>query len=142
MLSICLQYSKSEATIQNKNAWIVGAIHHHFCAYVNKKENNILDFADDKEGFEFVQKEEDPFVIESKQLLYNEILNLDSPYKEILEYKLYQEKSYAEIADLMNLTEPNIRKIVSRGTKKITENLKSAVTILFFVLLNVLETQL
>lgn len=138
MLSISIQFNKSKDNIQNFNAWLNGAIHHHFCSYVAKKEKEKLDLTDTTET-EFVDNSTDELTSLQHQELYDEITKLKSPSKEILEMKVYQGKTYSEISSLFKMKEAAIRKHVSRSIKKISQNLTINVTIFLFFILVVVE---
>jgi len=141
MLSICLQYQRSQKKIKSFNAWLNGAIHHHFCAFLEKQERLKIEL-DDVHNFPI----EDTMIDEISQLqkdeIYNEIRKLSSPAKEILEMKIYNEFGYKEISERMKMKESAIRKVVSRAIQKISKNLTYHVTIYLFCILSGLEGQL
>lgn len=138
MLSICLQYNKSKDRIENFNAWLNGAIHHHFCSYITKKEKEKLDLIDTSET-ELISEPEDEFTKLKQQEIFHEITKLSSPVKEILEMKIYQNKSYSEISGSLEIKEATIRKHVSRGIQTISKKLTFLVTISISLTLYILE---
>lgn len=118
MTSIICQYAKSSTKIENLNAWLVGAIHHHFCSYVaNKQKKRVFTF----DNFLMFERGEDMF-LESKidaKVVADHISKLSSPYKEILTMRLLKDHSHKEIAQEMEINEATVRKYYSRSIKKL-----------------------
>lgn len=131
MVSIIFQYKKNKEQIRNLNAWLLGAIHHHYCSYISAKtrERNTFHydyFIEEKQvaGGEFAENRIDASLVKS------EIGQLDSPYKEIMEMRLIQGYSHKEIAEKLDIREPTIRKYYSRSLKKILSLLRPVSQIL------------
>ena len=92
----------------------------------NKRIYN--DDYDDKNIIDSIEDEETPekiFLADyDNEEIYNAINELNPKYKEILEYKYFENMSDKEIAQIMNITPDNVRKCLQRARaalKKILE---------------------
>lgn len=136
MTSIICQYQKSADRIQNLEAWLVGAIHHHYCSYVAAKEKKKVfvyhDFLNDMNigADAFHDNKLDV------ELIRKQISKLDTPYKEILQLRLFLDHSHKEIAEQLNITEVAVRKYYSRSVKKLAkmfETMSHFILISYFI---------
>ena len=116
--SIFLQYCKNKVKVNNFNKWLNGAIFNHYYLYLNKKNRNRVFYFD-----EFINSptyEDYPDLKIDIELMKKEILKLNSPYKEIITYRLIEDLSYKEISDKLKMKEGTIRNYYSRTIQKIS----------------------
>ncbi|MGB3466706.1 MAG: RNA polymerase sigma factor [Cyclobacteriaceae bacterium] len=131
MASIIFQYQKNRTEIRNLNAWLLGAIHHHYCSYVANKtrERNTFHY----DNFLSDQEHPDGDFAENKidaDIALSEIEQLEEPYRGIVKLRLIEGFSHKEIADEMDIKESTVRKYYSRSIKKIVSILKPVSQIL------------
>ena len=141
MVSIIFQYKKNKDQIRNLNAWLMGAIHHHYCSYISQKTRERSTFQYDY----FIEEKqvEDGDFAENKidaALVKAEIGHLDPPYCDIMRMRLLEGYSHKEIAEELEIRESTIRKYYSRSLKKITSLLRSVSHILLICYLLSIHT--
>lgn len=137
MVSIIFQYQKNRTEIRNLNAWLLGAIHHHYCSYIAAKtrERNTFNY-----DYFLAEKENpDSDFAENRidaEIAMSEIEQLEPPYREIVKMRLISGFSHKEIADELEIKESTVRKYYSRSIKKIVNILKpvSQILILCYII--------
>lgn len=137
MASIIFQYQKNKDQIRNLNAWLLGAIHHHYCSYVTNKTRERKTFQYDY----FLQEKENQEgdFAENRidaEIVMEEIEQLEEPYKNILKLRLVEGFSHKEIADELEIKESTVRKYYSRSVRKIINVLKplSQISVLAYLI--------
>lgn len=136
MVSIIFQYKKNKDQIRNLNAWLLGAIHHHYCSYITNKTRERNTFQYDY----FLQEKENPGgnFAENKidaEIVMSEIEQLEDPYRDIVKLRLIEGFSHKEIAEELEIKESTVRKYYSRSIKKIMNVLKPVSQILIIAYL-------
>lgn len=133
MTSIILQYQKNSDRIKFFDSWLYSAIHYHYCMFVRKKKTNQLVFTDsvfvsDMAAEEFPETKMDISVIKE------EIKRLGSPYREIVELRIFKNLKHKEISKTLGIKLLTVRKYYRRAIKKIAENLELLVNVFIFFL--------
>ena len=132
MTSIIMQYKKNSAQIRNLDAWLFGAIHHHYCTYVNDKKKKKMFTYDsfivgETSGYEtFPESKLDLDTIKAT------IKSLDEPYRSILDLRIFGGFTHKEIAKKLEINEATVRKYYSRSLKKVINVFKVVSQLLLF----------
>lgn len=87
---------------------------------LKRERNNMIDLQD----IETVEFSTADITEEFDNFVSNTILNLPSPYKEVILLKYADGYNNKEIALLLNLTVSNVNKIVTRGKRKLEQALE------------------
>ncbi len=138
MTSIIIQYKKNSTHIRSLDAWLYGAIHHHYCTYVkvkNKKKMFTYDsfIVSETNGYETFP--ESKLDVDSLKSI---IAELEEPYSKILELRIFEGFSHKEIAKKLEIKEATVRKYYSRSLKKVINVFKvvSQLIVFSYLLLN------
>lgn len=111
--NIFIKFHKSRDKFDNKYnllQWLYTISRSELLDFTKKKKLQLIEF--NEENLETVVEEKFEFDI-------NEFNSLSSNEKEAIILKYYSDKDYLEISNILNTSESNARKLVSRGLKKI-----------------------
>ncbi|MEQ9403895.1 MAG: sigma-70 family RNA polymerase sigma factor [Cyclobacteriaceae bacterium] len=117
MASIIEGYEANKDKIKNFDAWVLGAIHHHYCNYIFLKKRQQL-FLQMDELSELVPIE-NMISVHDLNTVKEAVLKLAKPYSEILHKRLFEEMTHKEIAKDLQMSEVTVRKYYSRSILKI-----------------------
>lgn len=123
MASIIFQYRKNNTKIESLDAWIVGAIHYHYVAYLKRKEKENL-FTYNELIVDSSENEAYPHTRLESQEIFSEIENLEKPYNTIIQLRILEGLSYNEIAKQLNMNAATARKYFQRGIFRLKKALQ------------------
>ena len=122
MTSIILQYYKNKDRINHFDSWLFSAIHFSYCSFIRKKKNDKIVILDHI-ILEDISTETFPETKVDLNFVKDLITKLDSPYKEIVELKIFGNLKHREIADRLNLKLLTVRKYYRRAIEKLSKQL-------------------
>jgi RNA polymerase sigma-70 factor, ECF subfamily len=123
MTSIILQYFKNKERINHFDSWLYAAIHFNYCSYIRKKKNDKIIILDNI-IIEDIGSEMFPETKIDMPSVREIISKLDSPYKEIVELKIFGGLKHQEISERLNLKLLTVRKYYRRAIEKISKHIE------------------
>lgn len=114
---------------KNMFTWLCTIAKRTYFDYIKKKDNNALSIMDyehlitDFSSLPEISLEKD----EQRRIIYNKLIKLDYPYKDIIYFRIFADLSFKEIGDIFEKNENWARVTFYRGKIKLKELLENEI---------------
>ncbi len=106
------------------NTWIYSIARNHCYDYIKCKKININDDADINESLYNITPEDSFLVLDTEKRIKDAFDKLSAKEKETAYLRLYEEKTFREIASITNEKTPTVKAVYQRAQKKLQYYLK------------------
>ena len=113
------------------SSWLYRIAHNESISFFRKKRVRPMTVATEAETYIFENIPDETDLIESLDIkingdiLHKALTELDDQYRDVLVLRFFEEKSYAEISDILKIPEGTVGTLLNRGKKRLNEILRA-----------------
>ena len=113
------------------SSWLYRIAHNETISFFRKKSVRPMPVATEEETYIFENIPDETDLIESLDIkingdiLHKALAELDDQYRDVFVLRFFEEKSYAEISDILKIPEGTVGTLLNRGKKRLNEILRA-----------------